>query len=39
MFLLTNRIEQSELNMKEKLLGIELRLAEMAESLPRKQGT
>jgi hypothetical protein len=34
-FLLTNRIEQSELNMKEKLLGIELRLAEIAEDLPR----
>ena len=37
MFLLTNRIEQSELNMKEKLLGIELRLAEIAESLPKKE--
>lgn len=39
MFMIFNRIEQSELNMKEKLLGIELRLAEMAESLPKKQGT
>jgi hypothetical protein len=34
--LLVNRIEQSELNMKEKLLGIELRLAEIAEAQPKK---
>jgi len=33
MFMLNNKIEQSELNMKEKLLGIELRLAEIAEEM------
>lgn len=36
LFMLNNRIEQSELNTKQKLLGIELRLAEIAESLPKK---
>ena len=33
--LITNRIEQSELNMKEKLLGIELRLAELSEKMEK----
>jgi cation transport ATPase len=35
--LVTNRIEQSALKTEEKLLGIELRLAEIAEALPTKQ--
>ncbi len=34
-FMINNSIEQSELNVKEKLLGIELRLAEIAEALPK----
>lgn len=37
-FLLANRIDQSELNMKERLLSLELRLAEMAEKLEQKAG-
>jgi uncharacterized membrane protein YiaA len=37
-FLLGNVIQQSELNVKEKLLGIELRLTEIAEKLERKTG-
>lgn len=37
LFMVSNRIEQSELNMKEKLLGIEMRLAEIADSLPEKE--
>jgi hypothetical protein len=36
--LIGHKIEQSELNMKEKMLGIELRLAEMAEKMEQKSG-
>ena len=36
-FLVTHRIEQSELNVKEKLLGIELRLAELCEKSEKAQ--
>lgn len=34
--LIRTHIEQSELNVREKLLEIELRLAELSEQLPRK---
>ena len=34
--LVTNRVEQCALKTEEKLLGIELRLAEIAEALPKK---
>jgi len=33
-FLITNRVDQSELNTREKLLEIEYRLTELAERLP-----
>lgn len=39
MFMLTSRIDQTFIRTEEKFLQIELRLAEMAESLPKKQGS
>lgn len=34
-FMIANRIEQSELNTREKLLGLELRLADIAEKMEK----
>jgi quinol-cytochrome oxidoreductase complex cytochrome b subunit len=36
--LVLTKIEQSELNTRERLLKLELRLAEIAESLPKNEG-
>ena len=35
-FMIFSRINQAELNTREKLLEIELRLAEIAEKIPEK---
>ncbi len=37
MFMISSQIERAELETREKLLEIEYRLAELAESLPKKQ--